>query len=169
MLAVRLCALPVGALLESYAQKGAYTDCYAIEMPLLVTQDQFVEAFYTSSIFKVERWLLAKFLSRPSTDAEARRLAIGALSTFAVWSVERREPDQILLAAGRTRSWLMVSPVQATGTGTKLYFGSAVVPNRASGSEASGMGWQFRALLGFHRAYSRALLASARRKLATNG
>jgi hypothetical protein len=169
MVAIQLCPLPAGALLERYAQNGAYTDCYTVELPLLVTQGEFVEAFYTSSVFKVERWLLAKFLSRPSTDAEARHLATGGLSRFAVWSVEERGPNQILLAAGRTRSWLMVSPGQRSGAGTRLYFGSAVVTNRAGVSGARRMGRRFRALLGFHKLYSRVLLASARRKLAANG
>ena len=169
MTAIRLCALPTGALLEAYSEKGAFTDCYVIELPLSVTQADFIEAFYTSSVFKVERWLLAKLLSRPSTDAEAHRLATEVLNRFSAWSVERRESSQILLAAGRTRSWLMVSPGQESGTATRLYFGSAVLPKRAGGSGASRMGWQFRVLLGFHKLYSRVLLASAHRKLASSG
>jgi len=163
MTSVRPCTLPPGALLHTYAQSGAYTDCYAVEVPRAVTHGEFVEAFYTTSIFKVERWLLAKFLSRPSTDAEAHRLATGGLSKFAAWSVEQRESNQILLAAGHTRSWLMASLEQSN---TKLYFGSAVVPSRSGGSGASRMGWQFRALLGFHKVYSQVLLAAASRKLA---
>ena len=148
MAAIRLCALPTSALLETYAQMGAFTDCYVIELLRPVAQGEFVEAFYTSSIFKVERWMLAKFLSQPSTGAEAHRLATGALGTFAAWSVERRETNQILLAAGRTRSWLMASSAQASGTVTRLSFGSAVLPRRTRGFGVPRMGWQFRVLLG---------------------
>jgi hypothetical protein len=130
-----------------------------------------VEAFYTTSIFKVERWLLARFLARPSTDAEARQLATGNSGTFAAWSVEQRTAGQLLLAAGQTRSWLMAVPGEAGRPAAKLYFGSAVVPagRTGAGAGASGMGWQFRALLGFHKMYSRVLLAAACRKLAGDG
>ena len=169
MASVRPCALPTGTLLGVYAQSGAFTDCYAIELTRQVTQSEFVEAFYTTSVFKVERWLLATFLSYPSTDAEAHQLAAGSLSTFSAWSVEQSSPNQILLAAGHTRSWLMASPVESSSSTTRLYFGSAVVPSRSAGSGVPRMGWQFRALLGFHKAYSRVLLAAASRKLAAVG
>ena len=166
MATVQPCALPAGALLHSYAQSGAYTDCYTVVLDRTVTQGEFVEAFYTTSVFKIERWLLATFLSRPSTDIEAGRLATGALSHFAAWSVEQRDANQILLAAGQTRSWLMASSGQSEGTATRLYFGSAVVPSRSDSTGTARMGWQFRGLLGFHKAYSRVLLSAASRKLA---
>lgn len=166
---IRPCALPAGALLDAYAQGGAYTDCYMVELPRAVTQYEFVEAFYTTSVFKVERWILARLLSQPSTDSEAHQLAVGGLSKFATWFVERRDTNQLLLAAGHTRSWLMASPAEANRPVTKLYFGSAVVPRRSPASGVPRMGWQFRALLGFHKVYSRVLLAAACRKLAAAG
>ncbi|MBT9520087.1 MAG: hypothetical protein IV101_04260 [Dechloromonas sp.] len=166
MASVRPCPLPAGTLLGIYAQSGAYTDCYAVDLNRQVTQSEFVEAFYTTSIFKVERWLLAKFMSYPSTDAEAHQLASGSLSKFSAWTVEHSSPNEVLLAAGRTRSWLMASAVESGSSTTRLYFGSAVVPSRSAGSGVPHMGWQFRALLGFHKAYSRVLLAAASRKLA---
>ena len=169
MASVRPCALPAGAFLDTYARSGAFTDCYSVELTRPVTQSEFVEAFYTTPVFKVERWLLARFLSRPSTDAEAHQLAAGGLSTFAAWSVERSNHNQVLLAAGRTRSWLMASPAESSGPVTRLYFGSAVVPSRSAGSGTPRMGWQFKALLGFHKVYSRVLLAAACRKLAAIG
>jgi hypothetical protein len=160
------CPLPREAALAAYAGSGAYTDCYRVVLPHIVTQAEYVEAFYTSAVFKVERWLIARFLSRPSTDAQARLLAQGRLGSFAAWSVERREPDQLLLAAGRTRSWLMACPSHESASPiTTLYFGSAVVPRRSAGSTSTGMGWQFRALLGFHKLYSRVLLGAASRRL----
>jgi len=103
------------------------------------------------------------FLSRPSTDAQARQLAEGQLTSFAAWSVESRAANQLVLATGRTRSWLMVGP-GASGVSTQLFFGSAVVP-RPSSSGRGNMGPLFTALLGFHRMYSRALLSSARARL----
>ncbi len=51
------------------------------------------------------------------------------------------------------------------GTHTKLYFGSAVVPvlNKATGEQR--MGFAYRALLGFHKHYSVALLSAAAARL----
>ena len=133
MTSAQPCVIPKDTLLGMYARSGAFTDCFAIDVDRQVTQREFVEAFYTSSLFKVERWLLAKLLSRPSTDSEVHALAEGRLNAFAVWSVEQYKSDQILLAAGSTRSWLMTFPVESSTPGTRLYFGSAVLPNRSSG------------------------------------
>lgn len=144
--------LPQDALLQRYREQGAYTDCFAIDVPGQVAHAAFVEAFYTTAVFKLERLLLALFVARPSRDAEARELASGQRQQFAAWSVEGRAPDQLLMCdyAGSTRSWLMASPA---GQGTRLYFGSAVVRSRQGGV--------FRALLGFHKLYSRILLRAA--------
>lgn len=144
--------LPEDALLQRYREQGAYTDCFAVDVPGQVAHAAFVEAFYTTAVFKLERLLLALFVARPSRDAEARELAIGRRQQFAAWSVEGRAPDQLLMCdyAGSTRSWLMASPA---GQGTRLYFGSAVVRSRQGGV--------FRALLGFHKLYSRVLLRAA--------
>lgn len=145
--------LPAEALLQRYREQGAYTDCFAVDVPGQVAHAAFVEAFYTSSVFKLERLLLALFVSRPSNDAEVRELAGGKREKFAAWSVEARAPGQLLMCdfAGSTRSWLMAVP--ADGAGTRLYFGSAVVRRSQGGA--------FRALLGFHKLYSRILLRAA--------
>lgn len=161
--------LPERALLGRYAKAGAYTDCYATEVPGPVSHAEYVEAFYTTAVFKLERLILAWFASKPSSDAQAKQLAAGALDSFAAWVVEARSDDQLLMSdfQGRTRSWLMVAPVQGGGAPrTRLYFGSAVVPivNRKSGQ--AGMGFAFRALLGFHKIYSRVLLSAACSRLA---
>lgn len=144
--------LPDHALLQRYRSQGDYTDCFAIDVPRQVSHAAFVEAFYTTAVFKLERALLSLLASRPSRDAEARELAAGRREQFAVWSVEARAPGQLLMCdiAGSTRSWLMA--VEA-GQGTRLYFGSAVVRKRQGGA--------FRALLGFHKLYSRILLRAA--------
>jgi hypothetical protein len=144
--------LPADALLQRYREQGAYTDCFAIDVPGQVPHAAFVEAFYTTSVFKLERLLLGLFVSRPSNDAEARELAGGNREKFAAWSVEARAPGQLLMCdfAGSTRSWLMA---EAAGQGTRLYFGSAVVRSRQGGA--------FRALLGFHKLYSRILPRAA--------
>lgn len=165
MFGIAAAALPAHALLAAHRDRGAYTDCYVTTLDRPVALAAFVDAFYTTPLFKLERLILAAFAKRPSTDLQARQLAIGEVDSFAAWRVEAREPDQILLAdmTGRTRSWLMVAP--ADGGGTRLHFGSAVVPAAHPATGQRRMGFVFGALLGFHKLYSRALLSSARRKL----
>jgi hypothetical protein len=165
---VRRAEVPPESLLGRYANSGAYTDCYVTELPRAVTHAQFIEAFYTTPLFKVERLLLGLFLSRPATDLQAKQLAAGQLASFAAWSVESRAENQLVLAAGRTRSWLMViAGPGSLPSRTQLFFGSAVVPSRSSSGGRASMGFAFTALLGFHKLYSRALLLSARARLSS--
>lgn len=163
------CELPDSALLRKYQAKGGYADCYVTEVTGAVSHADFVEAFYTTALFKVERALLAAFASRPSTDLQARQLAEGQADSFAAWRVEDRSTDQLLLAdlTGGTRSWLMVTLADgAAGEArTRLYFGSAVVPKADARTGERKMGAAFRALLGFHRLYSRQLLKAARARI----
>jgi len=164
MAAVYSCGLPLNALLHRYAGSGAYADCYVAEITGTVSHAEFVEAFYTTAVFKLERLILRLLISRPSTDLEARQLAQGNRDSFAAWSVEGRTTDQLLLSdfMGRTKSWLMVVAAQsAEACATRLFFGSAVVPAPRAATGRTGPGFAFRALLGFHKLYSRLLLKSA--------
>lgn len=162
--AIEPCELPSTALLRHYHEVGAYTDCYSTELAWSVSQAEYVAAFYTTWVFKLERRLLAWFVAKPSTDQQARALAAGETDAFAAWSVEGRSSDQLLMCdyQRRTRSWLM-SAATANGmsAGTRLYFGSAVVPVIARRSGRKTMGPVFAALLGFHKIYSRVLLRAA--------
>jgi hypothetical protein len=91
-------------------------------------------------------------------------MASGQADAFAAWSVEDRTGDQLLMCdfQRRTRSWLMSVPAPGdAATGTRLYFGSAVVPVTHRQSGPSAMDFVFRALLGFHKLYSRILLGAA--------
>lgn len=158
---VETCEPPPNALLRTYSSE--YTDCYATDIARPVAHADFVDAFYNTRLFKLERILLT-LIGKPSADADARELANGRLEAFAAWTVERRAVDQLLLCdfQGKTRSWLMVEP---RGNGTRLYFGSAVVMRAGTGVGEKRMSGGFRALLGFHRRYSRGLLGAARRAL----
>lgn len=157
------CELPDVALLRSYADKGAYTDCFATNMPINAAFATYVEAFYTSAAFRPERLMLS-LIGKASNDSDVRRLAHDDAKTFAAWSVEARAPDQLLLCdfLSRTRSWLMVVPI--SGGGTRLYFGSAVVPVGV-GAGAGRLGFPFNAMAPLHRAYSRVLLSGARSRV----
>jgi hypothetical protein len=152
--------MPEQALHAKYAKAGAYTDCFTTEIQGSVPHAQFVEAFYTTWVFKLERQILRWLVARPSTDAEARELATGSRDRFAAWTVEDRTTDQLLMCdfLEHTRSWLMVAPCELHGLpATRLHFGSVVVPVRR---------FHYRMLLGFHRLYSRFLLGSASARLA---
>ena len=143
--------LPSNALLQKYAKAGVYTDCFSTEVPANHSLAEFVEAFYTTWLFKLERFILKVAVSRPSTDEQVRELTAGTLDAFAAWTVEERDEHQLLMCDFRehTRSWFMVAP-------GKLYFGSAVVP-----IERPTYKW----LIGLHRLYSRVLLSTARSRL----
>lgn len=67
------CQLPEQALLRKHSESGAYTDCCAVEIARSVSQAEYIEAFYTTWIFKLERLLLGLFVSRPSA-AKSRLL-----------------------------------------------------------------------------------------------
>jgi hypothetical protein len=150
-------------LLRRYDDAGAYTDCYAADIAARVSFASYVEAFYIGAAFRPERLVLG-LIGKSSNDDDARRLARGEAETFAAWSVEAKAADQLLLCdfQNRTRSWLMCEPHE--GGGTRLYFGSAVVPVGV-GSGAGRLGFPFDALLGFHQLYSRSLLGAARGRL----
>ena len=165
---IRTCEIPQGALLGKYLHGGAYADCYVTEVSRPVTQAEYVEAFYTTAVFKLERLILAWFASKPSTDMQAKQLAVGTVGSFAAWNVEDRNASQLLLSdyRGRTRSWLMVASNEGNARGTRLYFGSAVVPAKSRRSAQATLGFPFQALLGFHKLYSRVLLRAARARLA---
>ena len=162
MSSIQTCELPDISLLRRYQVGAAYTDCYVTDLPGWVCFEQYVEAFYTTRLFKLERALLSWLVGRPSTDIEAGELARGKISSFAAWDVEERAADQLLLSdfQGRTRSWLMCAPA-GDDRHTRLFFGSAVVPMVDKQTGERRMGKAFYALKGFHKRYSRALLRAA--------
>lgn len=164
MSSIAACEVPAGTLLDAHLRGGSYTDCFVTEIAQAVPHAQYVEAFYTTALFKTERLILSLVLLKPSTDRQARELALGQRDSFAAWQVEARREDQIVMAAGRTRSWLMVAPGMS-GASTRLYFGSAIVPARGVKPGSNALGGGFSALLGFHKLYSQALLHAARARL----
>jgi len=157
--------IPPHALLHKYASLlAAYTDCYTTALPVPISFADYLFAFYTTPLFKLERLILGLSVRKPSTDAEARALANGLRASFAAWTVEARAEDQILMCdvSGRTRSWLLAVPEER---GTRLYFGSAVVPVTNPRTSQASLGPIFNALLGFHKLYSISLLWAASLRL----
>ena len=168
MTSIDTCALPRESLLQRLASEGAFTDCYTTQISRAVSQTQFVEAFYSTAVFGVERLILNWALGKASTLSEVKQLAAGAADSFAAWKVEARTANQLLLAdfKGRTRSWLMTEQSAETGqAATQLFFGSAVmaVIDPTSGQKSLGAGFQ--SMLWFHQLYSRVLLSAAKSRL----
>lgn len=160
--------LPDHALLTRYRDAKAYTDCFAIDVPGQVSHADYIHAFYTSPLFKLERLILALLVAKPSSDAEARRLADGEITRFAAWSQQARTDNQILMLdyMKKTCSWLMTTPL--AGGGTRLWFGTAVVPHRVAADGRVSLGTGFDQLMGFHKLYSVTLLRAAARRLRRN-
>jgi hypothetical protein len=169
MSSVQPCDIPLNSTLRKYKDGVGYADCYVTDVPGIVSQAAFIEAFYTSTLFKLERTMLRYLASKPATDADAQQLAAGMVSQFSAWRVETQSLSELMLAdfTGRTRSWLMALPIAVPKSEprTRLYFGSAVVPQPGAGRQKASMGWLFHALLGFHRLYSRLLLRAAGRRV----
>jgi hypothetical protein len=164
---IEACSLPDGALLARYRDMpGAYTDCFTASVGREVSASEFIEAFYTTWLFKCERFVLF-LIGHGCTDADARRLARGEADAFAAWTVEGRADHQLLVCdfAKLTRSWLMISARSDGQPGTQLYFGSAVVPTAKDSSGNPRPSAAFRWLQPVHAFYARALLRAAASKL----
>mgnify|MGYP003332990676 FL=1 len=154
--------LPTSALLRAYQDRGALCDCFAVEVPRAVDLTDYLLAFCHSRLFRLERRLLS-LAGRPTTASDVQALAMGSAQDFAFWRVEARVRDQLLMSVqgDRIRSWWMVE--RLPGGGTRLLFGSALLPvTGRDGRSRLGVG---AAGLWLHHAYSRALLRSMRARL----
>lgn len=169
MLSVTQVAVPTDALLSTY-RGGARPecwrdsgDCFLIPVDRVVSLGEFVFAFYTSPVFRIERVILGILAGAPSKDADARRLAEGSGTSFAVWRVGERTATQLLMCDRyeRTRSWFGV--VHLNDGKTLLQFGSAVASRK--GARPAKARRLFRVLLKFHIVYSQVLLHAARRRV----
>ena len=167
-------AVPADALLKTY-QGGPRPegwresgDCFAVSVDRVIPLAAFVFAFYTSRVFRIERLILGLLAGAPSTDTEARRLADGSGTSFAIWRVGERTATQLLMCDRyeRTRSWFRVVPLKDGKT--LLQFGSAVASNGGPRAAASARRTLFRLLLKFHVVYSQILLNAAKRGVLRN-
>jgi hypothetical protein len=164
---VEVCPLPDGALLVRYRDMpGAYTDCFTVAVGREVSARDYIEAFYTTWLFKCERFVLM-FIGKGCNDADVRALAAGASDGFAAWTVEGRAESQLLVCdfAKLTRSWLMAGARRDGASGTQLYFGTAVVPTARDRDGNPRPTFGFRVLTPVHRVYARALLRAAARRI----
>jgi hypothetical protein len=165
---------PEDALLKTYRggvhpeHWGRYGDCFSVRIDREVSLADFVYAFYTSPVFRIERWLLRAFIGARSSDVAAWALADGTAASFAAWYVGERTATQLLMCDRyeRTRSWFRIAALD--GGGTLLQFGSAVAAVAAARDPGTGARAQsrgFRVMLGFHVLYSQILLNAAKASL----
>jgi hypothetical protein len=113
-------SVPDDALLKTYrggarpGRWGRYGDCFSVNVDGAVSLADFVFAFYTSPVFRIERLILRILIRTPSSDAEARALADGSAASFAVWYVGERTATQLLMCDRyeRTRSWFRVAALK---------------------------------------------------------
>jgi hypothetical protein len=162
--------VPETALHAKYARNGGHADCFVTEIARPVTHAEFVEAFYTTWLFKLERLVLTCLLFKPSTDAEARALARGERDRFAAWFLEARAPDELLVHdyQNKTRSWLKVEPLPGEAARTRLCFGTGILAI-ADRDGVPRLSIFFKLLMGFHLIYARSLLSTARSRLERSG
>lgn len=150
------------------AERAGFADAYALRLPRRVGLADFLEAFYTSALFRKERWLLARW-GYPSLDTQARALAQGEATRFSAWNLHARRDGELLMldAHESTGSWFRA---QALGDGgTQLCFGSVVFARRFAADGRPRFGLLFHLLLPLHRLYSGALLRAAARGLGRRG
>jgi hypothetical protein len=168
---IRQQLVPVESLLNTY-RGGPHPerwvgqgDCFAVTVDRVVTLREFVVAFYTSPVFRLERLVLRILAGAPSTDSDVQSVADGSGMLFAIWRVGERTATQLLMCDRyeKTRSWFRVAPTD--GGQTVLQFGSAVAASRNRRTATVSMGRWFRWLMGFHVLYSRILLSAARNRL----
>ena len=106
-------------------------------------------------------------VNKPSSPQQLQHLVCGTGDKFAVWHVEQRSDNQLLLCDefGHTRSWLMIeagldSDLQPI---TTLYFGSAVIIKQYPVNNKYSL--SFRLLGHFHHWYSIALLRAGKNRM----
>jgi hypothetical protein len=158
--------VPDDALLKTYRGGarpelwGIYGDCFSVSIDRPVSLAEFVTAFYTTPVFRLERLILRAAIGVASTDEDARQVAAGMRDSFAAWRVGERTDTQLLMCDRyeNTRSWFRVTPQGFAGT--VLQFGSGIAARRRADGELR-MSPTFGILLGFHKLYSRLLLRSA--------
>ena len=162
--------LPKSALSSSYQAQGAFVDCYYLDIDQDIGLGKYIQAFYTTPLFKLERSLLSLATFKRAGDDDALELSLGKSDRYSIWTVEEREKNQILMRefTGNTRSWFMVKKANGSETKTRLYFGSVVVPKGKTKNGQASFGGLFHLLGSFHQIYSKALLSAAYKRLLNN-
>jgi len=167
MFSIEKCTVIPNSLLASYAENG-YADSYCTDLPGHISMEDYVFSFYTTALFKLERFILTWTVLKPSNDLQAKELMDGKTDKFAAWTIEARKDNELLMCdmLKRTRSWFMVKHTDINNTPrTKLYFGTGIAPATRGATVKTSIGLFFILLLPFHKLYSVFLLLFAKRRL----
>ncbi len=158
--------LPEGSFLARYLDReGAYTDCFRVDVPGGPDLPAYIETFFDSWVFRLERRVLTLAGKGPATRKTVEALAHQDAQRFAAWIVRERDDSQILMEVPRTpiRTWLRVLPSDEQPGHVRLYFGSALVPPHRTDGAPARLGPLFRWTTGLHKLYSHILLDAAAR------
>ena len=163
---------PEGAFISQYSTThGGYSDCYYVDIQKDVALSDYILAFFSTPIFRMERLILNLVPSGRSNEQCVLDIASGTGDKMAGWKTEKRDENQLLLAVGDgpIRTWLMVQGKQSSETTptktTRLYFGSAVLPTSMTKDGRPKLAIVFKLFSGLHIFYSRLLLWWAARDL----
>ncbi|KAK9711516.1 hypothetical protein K7432_007776 [Basidiobolus ranarum] len=167
-----------------------YRDCFSIRVPksqlslptspadqeaLLV---KYVGAFYTSPVFKLERFLINLFSksspeTQPETDQDilSKEFQLGDTVASNSYTVTTRDPNQMELKFSLQKgvidgsSWLAIEEPQAHEGAYTFWFGTAIYP---ADKELPDFDSRFKSNnmeVRFHKIYSRVLIDMAVKKL----
>ena len=156
---------PHGALVERYASRGDYVDCFAVDVSGAVSISELVDAFFGSRAFEPERRIL-RALGR-SSPIDSTGLTTGTQERPAAWTVEARSANQVLLCdfLSFTRCWLMVEVSPDDAARSRLYFGTAFARTRNPSAANFALRLVFSVLRPLHSAYAKILLNGAAARL----
>lgn len=170
------CIIPEKSVLHPqnsrYSPEYHYTDSFYCDFSSdgseNISFENYIYSFYTSSVFKLERFILRLFLRKSITDQMAGELAKGERQSYAAWNEEFRDGDQLLMAdfMGSTKSWFML---ERGANGSRLYFGTVVMSKKDRQGRVKPPMPFFQWTVPAHKFYSKALLWSAKRRLAYLG
>lgn len=161
--------IPAGTLIaacmpvEVASREQTHLDCFRAELDGAISLEDFVRAFYTTWLFRSERFVL-KLARMPSTDEDLDSLLLGTRKKFAAWTVEQRSDNELLMCdvASKTKSWFMVEPgADASSARTVVYFGTVVVATAHRRTGEPDLGVVFRLFMPAHLLYGRSLLITA--------
>jgi len=129
--------IPADTLIAEHRTRiDGFADSFMTRVPQDVSLATYVEAFYTTPVFRTERMILG-LAGHKSSDQQARNVAQGEADRFAIWGNPIRRDGELLMqeASGATSSWFMT---RKDGEGTELYFGTTVRPGRPGAKKEIG-------------------------------
>ncbi|ORY00779.1 hypothetical protein K493DRAFT_390705 [Basidiobolus meristosporus CBS 931.73] len=180
-----------GPLNNKTAEEQIYLDSFSIQVPQSQlstphsTADQdrllsnYARAFYTSPVFKFERFLLGLFKGSsqtpPETDKDilSKKFQVGDVVAVETYQVSKRDSNQIEFKFSLQKdvidgsSWLAVQEPETEGGAYTFWFGTAIYPANKELADFESRFKSDNLEARFHKLYSRVLIDMAVKKLAS--